>query len=125
VVTVRSKREIIGQESSQETRCFLSSLTDVEKAARAIRSHWGIENKLHWTLDVLMNEDDWMTKIAAIAANIAAIRKLAPDFPRKAKQEEGKTVVAYADVPMQFESSLAGTSAVWSVTGLGTFMNMP
>jgi hypothetical protein len=35
-----------------------------------------------------------MTKIAAIAANIAAIRKLAPDFPRKAKQEEGKTVVA-------------------------------
>jgi predicted transposase YbfD/YdcC len=58
VVTVRSKREIIGQESSQETRCFLSSLTDVEKAARAIRSHWGIENKLHWPLDVLMNEDD-------------------------------------------------------------------
>ena len=90
VVMVKSKREVIGQEPSQETRYYISSLTDVEKAAKAIRSHWGIENKLHWSLDVLMNEDDWMTKIATIAANLATIRKLALNFLRKAKQEEGE-----------------------------------
>ena len=92
VVMVKSKREVIGQEPSQETRYYISSLTDVEKAAKAIRSHWGIENKLHWSLDVLMNEDDWMTKIATIAANLATIRKLALNFLRKAKQEEGETL---------------------------------
>ena len=90
VVMVKSNREVLRQEPSQETRYYISSLTDVEKAARAIRSHWGIENKLHWSLDVLMNEDDWMTKIATIAANLATIRKLALNFLRKAKQEEGQ-----------------------------------
>ena len=90
VVMVKSRREVIGQEPSYETRYYISSLTDVEKASKAIRSHWGIENKLHWTLDVLMSEDDWMTKIATIAANLATIRKLALTFLRKAKQEDGE-----------------------------------
>ena len=87
---VKSRREVIGQEPSYETRYYISSLTDVEKASKAIRSHWGIENRLHWTLDVLMSEDDWMTKIATIAANLATIRKLALNFLRKAKQEDGE-----------------------------------
>ena len=90
VVMVKSRREVIGQEPSYETRYYISSLTDVEKASKAIRSHWGIENRLHWTLDVLMSEDDWMTKIATIAANLATIRKLALNFLRKAKQEDGE-----------------------------------
>jgi len=37
-----------------------------------------------------MNEDDWMTKIAAIAPNLATIRKLALNFLRKTKQEEDR-----------------------------------
>ena len=90
VVMVKSRREVIGQEPSYETRYYVSSLTDVEKASKAIRSHWGIENRLHWTLDVLMSEDDWMTKIATIAVNLATIRKLALTFLRKAKQEDGE-----------------------------------
>ncbi|MHC1786517.1 MAG: ISAs1 family transposase [Christensenellales bacterium] len=90
VVMVQSVRQVLGQEASQETRYYISSLTAVEKAARAIRSHWGIENKLHWSLDVLMNEDDWMTKVATVASNLATIRKLALTFLRKAKQNEGQ-----------------------------------
>ena len=90
VVMVKSRREVIGQEPSYETRYYISSLTDVEKASKAIRSHWGIENRLHWTLDVLMSEDDWMTKIVTIAVNLATIRKLALIFLRKAKQEDGE-----------------------------------
>jgi predicted transposase YbfD/YdcC len=42
----------------KETRYYISSLlADGEKIARVARAHWGIENSLHWVLDVTMNED--------------------------------------------------------------------
>ena len=75
---------MIGKEATEETRYYISSLRDVEKAAKAIRSHWGIENKLHWSLDVLTREDDWASKIDTIAMNLATIRKLSINFLRKA-----------------------------------------
>ena len=39
---------------SIEQRYFLTSLTDVHKAACAMRAHWGIENNLHWVLDAIL-----------------------------------------------------------------------
>lgn len=42
-----------------------------------IREHWGIENKLHWVLDVVFEEDSWMIRMKTAARNIALIRKLA------------------------------------------------
>ncbi len=46
-----------GKETS-EVRYFISSLdVGVKKFAAAVRGHWSIENKLHWTLDVTFNED--------------------------------------------------------------------
>jgi predicted transposase YbfD/YdcC len=54
---VQASREINGKISS-ERRYHLSSLPlDIERFARAVRSHWGIENKLHWVLDVHFRED--------------------------------------------------------------------
>lgn len=90
VVMVKSRREVIGKGVSEETRYYISSLTDVAKAAHAIRSHWGIENKLHWSLDVLMGEDTWPTKKKIIAANLATLRKLSLHFLRKAVLPDGK-----------------------------------
>lgn len=44
--------------TTKETRYYISSLpANAEKIAKAARSHWGIENKLHWVLDVTWNED--------------------------------------------------------------------
>lgn len=40
-----------------DTRYFISSLKDVQKAGKAVRSHWGIENKFYWSLDVTFDED--------------------------------------------------------------------
>ena len=43
--------------TSVDTRYFLSSVTDVERFAYAVRKHWAIENQLHWCLDVIFDED--------------------------------------------------------------------
>ena len=44
--------------SSDEVRYFLSSLpAKVKRLAGAVRQHWGIENGLHWVLDVAFHED--------------------------------------------------------------------
>jgi predicted transposase YbfD/YdcC len=54
---VESIRELDGK-TTTEIRYFLSSLKlDVKTFARAVRSHWGIENKLHWVMDVCFRED--------------------------------------------------------------------
>ena len=42
---------------SIEQRYFLTSLKDVQKAACAMRAHWGIENNLYWALDAILDED--------------------------------------------------------------------
>lgn len=53
---VKSSRNINGAESI-ENQYFITSLTDVTQFADAVRLHWGIENSLHWCLDVDFNED--------------------------------------------------------------------
>lgn len=45
------------EKTSFEIRYFITSLTDVEEFAHAVREHWAIENKLHWSLDVIFRED--------------------------------------------------------------------
>ena len=57
---------------SVEQRYFLTSLTDVHKAAFAMRAHWGIENNLHWVLD----EDYCLVRKDNAAANLSVLRKI-------------------------------------------------
>lgn len=57
IIMVVSERTIKGK-TSKEIRFYLSSLVpDASRIAHAIRSHWGIENKVHWMLDVIFGED--------------------------------------------------------------------
>ena len=64
-----------GKEST-ETRFFITSLTDAKKASDALRSHWSIENGLHWELDVVFGEDLSQLRKDNSAANMNIIRKL-------------------------------------------------
>ena len=75
LLMVKSSRQVIGKEPTTETRYFITSLTSVTDAASAVRAHWGIENNLHWVLDVVFKEDDWKTKDATSATNLATIRR--------------------------------------------------
>ena len=74
---VESVRDIKGQ-SQSERRYFLSSLPlDPPRFARAARGHWGVENQLHWVLDVQFNEDQSRARTGFAAENLATLRRLA------------------------------------------------
>lgn len=74
---IRAQRKI-GESVSCETRYFISSLAgNAETFARAARSHWAIENSLHWVLDVTFNEDQNRARYDNAAENLATLRKMA------------------------------------------------
>jgi len=76
VARVRSTRETAGDVTVHE-RYFLTSLTDVDTLAYAVRAHWGIENSLHWVLDVAFGEDQSSARTEHAQANLVTLRHLA------------------------------------------------
>jgi predicted transposase YbfD/YdcC len=73
---VKTTVEIKGK-SIVETRYFLTSLTNIDDFARAVRAHWGIENHLHWHLDVSFGEDSSRIRNKNAAGMWNVLRKLA------------------------------------------------
>jgi len=66
-----------GEKRMEEKRYFITSLTNVHDFANAVRAHWGIENSLHWCLDVVFHEDACRTRKDNSAENFAVIRHIA------------------------------------------------
>ena len=72
--------------SSDEVRYFLSSLpARAKRLAWAVRQHWGIENGLHWVLDVAFNEDRMRQRDRNGAENLALLNRLAVSLLRQDK----------------------------------------
>jgi len=85
VGVVEARREIKGQ-LSVERRYYLSSLpAEAAKFARAVRGHWGVENQLHWVLDVVFGEDQSRARTGNAAENLAATRRMAVNLLRRNK----------------------------------------
>ena len=62
---------------SEDTRYFITSLNDVKAFANAIRSHWCIENNLHWCLDIAFREDKSRARKDNSAENLNVFRQMA------------------------------------------------
>jgi predicted transposase YbfD/YdcC len=89
LVMVRSQRQI-GEEVTSQDRYFISSLSpDAEKLLAAVRSHWGIENSLHWVLDVVFDEDHSRVRKDNAPENLAVIRQMALNMLKKEKTAKG------------------------------------
>ncbi len=72
-------------EIQSQSRYYISSLEEAEKINQAVRRHWGIENKLHWVLDVVFNEDKQRSRTMFAAQNQAIINKVALNLIQKNK----------------------------------------
>jgi predicted transposase YbfD/YdcC len=84
VARVTATRRVGEQDPTTTTRYSLSSLPgNARTLAHAVRRHWGIENQLHWVVDVAFREDDNRTRRGHRSENLALIRKLALNLLRR------------------------------------------
>jgi predicted transposase YbfD/YdcC len=86
LVCVESLREMNGQTSS-ERRYFISDLDgrDAKGMLDYVRGHWGIENKVHWVLDMAFREDTLRNRVGHSAENFSRIRRLALNLLKRDK----------------------------------------
>jgi predicted transposase YbfD/YdcC len=87
VIKITSTRELPGKTETQE-RFYISSLNINNDFNSLIRSHWGIENKLHWVLDMTFREDEQRKRANHAAANFAIVRKIALNLLKKDSGKE-------------------------------------
>jgi len=85
---VESERHI-DEKVSVEKRFFIASINrDAKLLAKAVREHWGIENKVHWVLDVAFQEDDSRIRKDYAPENLAVIRHMALNLLRREKSQK-------------------------------------
>ena len=86
IIKVDSKAELKDR-CRFETRYYITSAPfDAEAAARAVRGHWGIENQLHWLLDVVFGDDQSRLRKGHGAKNMAVVRHFAINHIRQAPE---------------------------------------
>lgn len=94
---------IVGNKTSMERAYYISSLpADAERIAHAVRSHWEVENRLHWCLDVQFGDDQSRVRSGYAANNLAVVRHIVMnllrlDTTRKASLKSKRMLAATLD----------------------------
>jgi len=80
-----------GGKLERERRYYLGSTPlDAAAFARAVRGHWGIENRLHWVLDVVFKDDLARLRTGHGPANMAVVKHMAMNLLRDAKRHAAR-----------------------------------
>ena len=84
-IVMVERQRTIGETTTIHKHYYITSLPTrkAEVAAQACRAHWGVENGLHWTLDVGMNEDQCRIREGHAAENFARLRRIALNLLKK------------------------------------------
>ena len=94
-----------------DTRYYITSAPlRAQAAARAVRGHWGIENRLHWVLDVTFKEDQSRIRKGHGAKNMAVVRHFAINLVRQKKDKNS----------MKLRRKIAG----WNVDFLASLLGV-
>jgi predicted transposase YbfD/YdcC len=89
VVRIVSQRKI-GEKAETQTRYFISSLpADARLILKAGRSHWKIENQVHWILDIAFREDESRVRKDHSTENLAVLRHVALNLLKQEKTVKG------------------------------------
>jgi predicted transposase YbfD/YdcC len=83
IAKVDRTRETKTKTTSETAYYLLSSALTPEHCNEVVRSHWGIENRLHWRLDVTMNEDQDRSRLDNAPHNLAVLRHMALNVMQK------------------------------------------
>lgn len=108
---VVERERTVGDHTSKERAYYISSLpANAERIARAVRSHWAVENRLHWCLDVQFNEDQSRVRNGYAANNLAIVRHIVMNLlrlntTRKASIKSKRMLAASTD---EFRAELLG-----------------
>ena len=105
LIMIKSRREFKDgcTKDTEDTRFYIASIApDAEKTLTAVRQHWGIENQLHWTLDMTFREDVSRIRTEASPENFAIMRHIAlnlikNDSSRKASMKRKRFMAALED----------------------------
>ena len=112
---VEARRHREGRTTTETRYYLLSQAFTPKRFSEIVRSHWGIENELHWRLDVVFNEDQARNRKGHCAENLALLRKLALNL---ARLEPGKG-------SMRGKLKRAGWDNAFLATMLAQFANLP
>lgn len=89
IVMIQSERRV-GKKVTIETRYFLTSLpSKAQQLLYAVRTHWSIENELHWVLDVAFGEDNSRVRQGNSDQNFAVLRHIALNLLKQEKSGKG------------------------------------
>lgn len=111
IIKVRSRTELKDR-CRTDTRYYIASAPlDAEAAAQAVRAHWGIENRLHWVLDVVFGDDQSRLRTGHGAKNMAVVRHFAINLVRAITDKNS----------IKLRRKLAG----WDVSYLASILGSP
>lgn len=92
VVIVDASREVDGKIEG-ETRLYITSLKEpAQRLGAIIRSHWAIENSLHWVMDMLFRDDECRIRTEHAPANFTTVRHIALNLTRRGKGKDSLRV---------------------------------